>query len=441
MKLSSKTLYYFSIAIIIVLLVTALFTSLAFRASLSSYLAASVEEQFRNKAEEISYLYSYNRGLDSFQLKQYAKKQNINIRIFNNDKDLIAEFYGIKTDENKDNKLLKKDFMLKDPYGNNLGIMELSYLENFYLYNNSINIFYKNLTSYYGIIIVIAVLLGYLMMSYFTNKLVRPIKNINEVTKSIRSGDYINIDEDFNIYEIDELVDNLNFLSDSLSKEESRRLNYAQDIAHELRTPLTNLLLHLEGIRDEIIQADPQTIDMLISEVNRLNHMVNNLHLSFNKVEKPSDLVLEELQLSSIIEPIIKSFKPKFDEKNIQIIKSFDHKAKAKIDKDKFTQVINNLISNSIKAVDVNGIIEVIISDYANKVIVVVKDNGVGIAQKDLDHIFDRFYRVDSARNRKTGGSGLGLAISKSYIELMNGKIVANSTEKKGSEFIISLNK
>lgn len=441
MKLSSKILSYFSIAIIIVLVITAIFTSLAFRSSLTSYLSASVEEQFRNKAEEISSLYSYSQGLDSFQLSQYAKKQNINIRIYNRDGALLAEFYGIKEDQQSDKKLLKKDFNLEDTYGNPLGIMQLSYLENFYLYNNSINIFYKTLSRYYGVIIVIAILLGLLMMSYFTNKLVRPIKNINEVTKTIRNGDYTSIKEKYNVYEIDELADNLNFLSDSLSKQENRRLSYAQDIAHELRTPLTNLLLHLEGIRDEIIDANPQTINMLIGEVNRLNHMVDNLHLSFNKLEEPGDLKLENTQLSALLKPVVDSFKPKLDEKNIELIEEFDDSAYALIDRDKFTQVINNLISNSIKAVDEDGKIQVIISNYPNKVVIVVKDNGIGIAKKDLDHIFERFYRVDSDRNRQTGGSGLGLAISKNYIELMGGKIIANSTEKKGSEFIISLNK
>lgn len=441
MKLSSKILSYFSIAIVIVLIVTAVFTSLAFRSSLGSYLSASVEEEFQNKAKEISSLYTINNGLNSIQLSQYAKNQNINIKVFNSNKKLIAEFYGIQNQENDDIKLLKKVFNLEDERGNYLGMMELSYLENFYLYNNSVKIFYNNLTKYYGIIIVLAVILGLLMMTYFTNKLVKPIKQMNEVTKDIKNGNYVRVDEKYDVYEIDELVDNLNFLSNTLSLQENHRLNYAQDIAHELRTPLTNLLLHLEGIRDEIIEADPKTIEMLISEVNRLNYMVNNLHLSFDKLDDSSKLNIQKIYLSGLIEQIASSFKPKLDAKNIELKKDFDDKAFAMIDKDKFTQVINNLLSNAIKAVDINGKIDLIISNYPNRVVIVVKDNGVGISEDDLKHIFERFYRVDSARNRETGGHGLGLSITKSYVELMGGKIVANSKENKGSEFIISFKK
>lgn len=441
MKLSSKVLSYFSIAIVIVLIVTAVFTSIAFRTSLDSYLSASVEEEFQNKANEISSLYAINNGLNSIQLSQYAKNQNINIKVFNTERKLIAEFYGIQNKENDEIRLLKKIFNLEDENANQLGMMELSYLENFYVYNNSIKIFYNNLTKYYAIIIVLSIFFGLLMISYFTNKLVRPIKEMNELTKSIKNGNYISVKEKYDVYEVDELVDNLNFLSNTLSLQENHRLNYAQDIAHELRTPLTNLLLHLEGIRDEIIDADPKTIEMLISEVNRLNHMVNNLHLSFDKLNDSSNLNIQKIYLSELMEQIISSFKPKLDEKNIELTKSFDDKAFAMIDRDKFTQVINNLLSNAIKAVNYDGKISVITSDYPNRVVIVIKDDGAGISEKDLKHIFDRFYRVDSARNRKTGGHGLGLAITKSYVELLGGNIVANSKENEGSEFIISFKK
>lgn len=441
MKLSSKVLSYFSIAIVIVLIVTAVFTSIAFRTSLDSYLSASVEEEFQNKANEISSLYAINNGLNSIQLSQYAKNQNINIKVFNTERKLIAEFYGIQNKENDEIRLLKKIFNLEDENGNQLGMMELSYLENFYVYNNSIKIFYNNLTKYYAIIIVLSIFFGLLMISYFTNKLVRPIKEMNELTKSIKNGNYISVKEKYDVYEVDELVDNLNFLSNTLSLQENHRLNYAQDIAHELRTPLTNLLLHLEGIRDEIIDADPKTIEMLISEVNRLNHMVNNLHLSFDKLNDSSNLNIQKIYLSELMEQIISSFKPKLDEKNIELTKSIDDKAFAMIDRDKFTQVINNLLSNAIKAVNYDGKISVITSDYPNRVVIVIKDDGAGISEKDLKHIFDRFYRVDSARNRKTGGHGLGLAITKSYVELLGGNIVANSKENEGSEFIISFKK
>ena len=438
MKLSNKILQYFAIAIIIVLLVTGISTSIAFRSALSSYLSANVEEEFNNKANELSSLYSVKNSINSSQLAQYAKNQKINIRLFDINKELVAEFYGINNVENNQNKLLSKNFDLEDVNGNKLGIIELSYLENLYLYNNSITMFYRSLTTTYAIIIVLAILSALLMMSYFSSKLVKPISEMNNFTQEIKKGNYTSIKDDYNIYEIDELSRNLNYLSNTLSLQENHRLSYAQDIAHELRTPLTNLLLHLEGIRDEIIQADPKTIELLISEVNRLNKMVNNLHLSFDKRNETGELKMENANISSILDQTISSFKPKLDEKNITLSKAYKENINLQIDIDKFSQVINNLISNAIKAVENNGQIKIKIDQYPNRTVLSIADNGIGISEKDIKHIFERFFRVDSARNRTTGGHGLGLAIVKSNIELMGGNITVNSKENRGTEFIIT---
>lgn len=280
--------------------------------------------------------------------------------------------------------------------------------------------------------------MGFLIVMYFSKRIVSPISEMNEFTKKLKSGDYNLSIKKYDTYELDELSRNLNYLSNTLSLQENYRVSYAQDIAHELRTPLTNLLLHLEGIRDEIIEADPQVINLLINEVNRLNSMVNNLQISFNDGDKKLELDMTSVDVSDLINQTIASFKPKLEDKNINLTLNFPEDFNIVLDKDKFIQVINNLISNAIKAVDENGEITITGTKFKNRSVINIKDNGVGIPKENIKQIFDRFYRVNNDRNRKTGGHGLGLTITKTFVELMGGNIKVNSVLGKGSEFILT---
>jgi two-component system sensor histidine kinase VicK len=109
------------------------------------------------------------------------------------------------------------------------------------------------------------------------------------------------------------------------------------------------------------------------------------------------------------------------------------------IDQDKFMQVVDNIMNNAIKYSPDGGVITARLLETHNHVILSITDQGLGIPQKDIGHVFDRFYRVDKARSRKQGGTGLGLAISKEVVEALGGRIWVDSLEGKGSTFYISL--
>lgn len=440
MKLSNKILYYFTISIFIVIILSVLITSITFRATIDSYLEAQVNEQFTKIANDISSIYSIGPTLDNRSLAYYSENQNINIKVYDNTDSLIAEFYGLQENEIPEKRLVSKEFALVNAAGVKIGNIQISYFENLYLYNQSINNFYVSMARSYAIIIIISLIMGVLIVMFFSKRIVSPISEMNEFTKKLKSGEYNSYNKNYNTYELDELSRNLNYLSNTLSLQENYRVNYAQDIAHELRTPLTNLLLHLEGIRDEIIGTDPQVINLLISEVNRLNSMVNNLQISFNDGDKKLELDMQFVNVAQLIEQAVASFKPKFEDKEINISINCPENFNMLLDRDKFIQVINNLISNAIKAVDNNGNITITGSKFKNRSVINIKDDGAGIDKTNIKHIFERFYRVDNDRNRKTGGHGLGLTITKTFIELMGGNIRVNSIVGKGTEFIITFN-
>lgn len=440
MKLSKRILTYFSISITIVFLITVVSTSLSFRASLNSYLVSNIKQEFNNLSKELADLYSSNPKLDSRDLANYASDKAISIQIYNNDSNLVAEFNGIKNLEDKAS-LVSESYRLVNETGRVLGTMQLSYLEDLSQYNESASLFYRNMNRSYAITIIVSILLLYFLILYYSKKIEKPIAEINEFTNSLKEGNYGDLENKYNIFELDELANSLNFLSSALRDQEEYMLSYAQDISHELRTPLTNLQLHLEGIKDDIIEADEQTIELLLDEIKRLNKMVDRLNTSFTKKPKLDQFSFEDVEIVKLINQSISGFKPKLDKKEVTVNLSGPDDLVMRLDKDKFTQVINNLLSNAIKAIDQKGHIDIIINSYKNRNVIIVKDDGVGINKEDIGHIFKRFYRADSARNRENGGHGLGLTLVNNYVTNMNGKILVNSKPGQGAEFIMTFPK
>ncbi len=442
MKLKTKIFNTLVINICITLILSSLFINILFKTTLNSFVESQRETEFNKIAEDISTItYLQNGPISSSTLKLYAKNESININIYDNKNKLQAEFYGIKEPEYKNSNYITKKFSLVNKTGQNYGYIEIGYMEDTYLYNKSISLFYNKTIKYYGFALVISLLFGFIISLLFSKKITDPIMEINKATKRIRSGEYDGKIKEYNIYEIEELSNNLTYLANTLKLQEELRSNYAEDIAHELRTPLTNLQLHLEGIKDQVIELDEDIVLLLINEVKRLNSMVDGLQNTFNDSSKMLELNIEKFNLAEEILSVSNSFRPAMDDKNIHLHLDLDNDLELVTDKDKLHHVLNNLISNAIKAIDENGNVTIISKDYHNRIVLTIQDDGVGIPAKDLPHIFDRFYRVDSARNSNAGGHGLGLAITKTYTDLMEANITVHSMPQKGTEFTITFRK
>lgn len=441
MKLSKKILDNIFISIIITIFLSLLASNFVFKRSINEYYNSQFNEQLNQMATDISHLKTAYGSIDGFQLQDYASSKNLNIIIYDKDGNIIEKFDGLVMPENKNEKLIKSDINLKNTKGENIGKISFLYYENTLSINKSIDSFYKNTISSYAFIAIFSVAIGILLSYLFAKKISGPIDELNKNTKAIISSKADISFKKYNIYEIDELSSNLNVLNKTLSLQEQYRSDYAQDIAHELRTPLTNLLLHLEGIRDEIIDADKDTINTLVAEVKRLNKMVENLHSSFSSTNKLMKANIKSINISELLNTIIESFHPLMDEKSLKANKNIVENVIILTDEDKFTQIISNLLTNAIKASDENQQIDISLVDYNNRITIIIKDYGCGISEENQKHIFERFFRVDNARNRANGGHGLGLSIVKNFVDLLGGEIKVSSKIEKGSEFILTLKK
>lgn len=227
------------------------------------------------------------------------------------------------------------------------------------------------------------------------------------------------------------------------------RREFVSNVSHELRTPLTSVRSYIEALSEGIDDAETEAhfFNVAQKETDRMIRMINDL-LNLSRMDSGRvKLNLELVNLNELFNYILNRFDMILDgndeqkpQKNYTIKREFTAKDLwVELDTDRFTQVIDNIMNNAIKYSPDGGVITCRMLESNNQVILSISDQGLGIPRKDLNHVFDRFFRVDKARSRAQGGTGLGLAISKEVIEMHQGKIWADSIEGKGSTFYISL--
>ena len=228
-------------------------------------------------------------------------------------------------------------------------------------------------------------------------------------------------------------------------KEERERRLFVSNVSHELRTPLTSVKSYLEAL-DEGALTEPVAPDFIkvsLDETNRMMRMVTDL-LHLSRIDNAtSHLDVELINFTAFITFILNRFdkmKSQDEEKKYELVRDYPITSVwIEIDTDKMTQVIDNILNNSIKYSPDGGKITVNMKTTDDQMILSISDQGLGIPKEDLPKIFDRFYRVDKARSRAQGGTGLGLAIAKEIIKQHKGFIWAKSEYGKGSTFTIVL--
>jgi len=230
-------------------------------------------------------------------------------------------------------------------------------------------------------------------------------------------------------------------MASELQKLDEQRKIMIADIAHELRTPMTNLKGYIEGWSDGIIKPDNETLQILNYQVNTLSKIIDDLSTLSLAESGMLSLNISDFDLNNKISEIINNFKLRSKSKNINIINNINSDITINYDPQRFTQIVTNILNNSILATDNGGQVSFNTSIDKNNLILEIVDNGTGIPKEELPYLFDRFYRTDKSRNRQSGGSGLGLSIVKYLIESHNGTIKINSELSKGTEVLIYIKK
>ncbi|EAC9873222.1 two-component system histidine kinase PnpS [Listeria monocytogenes] len=227
---------------------------------------------------------------------------------------------------------------------------------------------------------------------------------------------------------------------------ENVRSEFVTNVSHELKTPVTALKGFAETLLDGAMYDEvllKKFLTIIKEESDRLHRLIMDI-LALSRIEQ--NPVAENVELVDVDEVIEQSARTIFEmatEKNIRV--TIPEKTSASVmietDRDKLQQIIINLLSNAINYTPVDGKVEVKLIEQGAEVIIEVTDNGIGIPAKDIDRVFERFYRVDKARSRHSGGTGLGLSIVKHLVENCGGRIEVESQEEVGSTFRVTLPK
>ncbi|MCO5388807.1 MAG: cell wall metabolism sensor histidine kinase WalK [Desulfosporosinus sp.] len=288
---------------------------------------------------------------------------------------------------------------------------------------------------------IVSLTIAFLIGIILSRRLSRPILTITEASISIANGQkHVTVPTDTRIKEINQLGKTFNKMSSKVEANEERMKEFVANVSHELRSPLTSIKGFIEALIDNkgrTPEVQQRFLTIINDETDRLSHLVNDL-LILSRSDAGSYLEPEDVELKDFIENVITGFRSRAEENSItmQVI-SIEDRVYLKIDINSLHQIIANLVDNALKYSPQGGNVSISIAESENMISISIRDSGLGIPEKDLPHIWDRFYRVDKDRSRETGGTGLGLAIIKQLTEKNGGQVEVESALGKGSIFCV----
>jgi two-component system, OmpR family, sensor histidine kinase BaeS len=273
--------------------------------------------------------------------------------------------------------------------------------------------------------------------------LTRPVREVVKGTQALTGGNYSARVPVRGSDELSQLSEDLNTLAKTLDQNQTARQQWIADISHELRTPLAIMRGELEAVQDGIRPLNAETLDSLHQEVVHLNTLVNDLHeLSLSDI---GSLIYkkEPLNLSEVLDSCVEKHGPLAHKHNLTVtlkIDSTEPDQELMIvgDPDRLLQLFDNLLQNSCRYTHSGGEVHVHAYEDGGHILVAWYDSAPGVSDKDLEHLFDRLYRVEMSRNRAKGGSGLGLAICQNIVNAHEGSIAASHSPLGGLKLTIA---
>jgi len=285
----------------------------------------------------------------------------------------------------------------------------------------------------------VALLCSLVVGGLLAKRISKPVIKMAHIATEIADGNYaIRFDGESNINELDKLVTSVNYMASSLEKQEGLRKRLTTDVAHELRTPLTAVSSHLEAMIEGVWKPTPERLGSCFEEIGRISGLISDLERLARVENENLNLEKADVNLLSLASSVASNFERESVKKNISILVE-GTESHVNADKDRLNQVLTNLISNAVKYSAESCKIIVKVTENEQNGLLIVEDNGIGIPEKDLPFIFERFYRTDQSRSRLTGGAGIGLAIVKSIVTAHGGTVTVESSEGSGSRFTIAL--
>ncbi len=271
-------------------------------------------------------------------------------------------------------------------------------------------------------------------------RVTKPLRAMSAAARRIAAGDYdVRVERPADD-ELAALADDVNTLGAALAETERRRTRLLGEVAHEMRTPLTIIDGYVEGMIDGILPAEPEQLGKVSDEVRRLRRLSDDVSALSRAEEGRLGLVRETLDVRMLVGGVVERLRAQAEDVGIRLTTVLPTEScAAYVDGDRIGQVITNLIGNALRATEAGGWIEAAVSASADEVTIRVVDSGEGLAEAELQRIFERFYRVPGRRGGGSG-SGIGLTIARGIVRAHGGELTAASEGPGyGSVFTVTL--
>ena len=276
---------------------------------------------------------------------------------------------------------------------------------------------------------------------YFSRRIQSSIAHVADAAADIAAGDYQSRVDDPGLgVEFSTLTATYNTLADRLEATDATRRRMLADLAHEMRTPLATIDAHLEAVEDGVRDLDSTTLGVLTASTRRLRRLAEDMGAVSRAEEGNLQLHTATVDATTLASRAADAAQPRYAERSVTLTTDLQPAGQVAVDPDRIGQVLGNLLDNALRHTPNGGSVTVGCRRTGRYVEYTVTDTGDGIAADHLPHLFDRFYRADTARDRHHGGSGIGLAIAKALVQAHGGGIHATSTGPgHGATFTVRL--
>jgi signal transduction histidine kinase len=286
--------------------------------------------------------------------------------------------------------------------------------------------------------VLIAVLLAAFLGGLLARKITLPLERLAQAATSIAQG---NLEPraavDSNITELHRLEQTFNHMAENLRQSDEAKKAFIADVTHELRTPLTVIKGTIETLEDGALDDTEGRVPLLTSmarETDRLIRLVNELLVLTRADAGALQLNRQPLDLEELVRARCEHFAQLAARRGVALNRRVDGQSALLVgDSDRLSQVLDNILDNAIRHSPENSTVTIALGQANDRLECAVSDQGTGIPAQQLPFIFERFYRVDAARDRRDGGTGLGLAIARTLIHAQGGTIQAQSVEGQGT--------
>jgi two-component system, OmpR family, sensor histidine kinase BaeS len=446
--LRAKLLFYLLLVSMSGIVLVSMFVQGGFEESFQSYLDTNRKEQIRRVEEELKKEYNekgFFTGETAFYIMhEHGMMDQLFYLIYDETGELIIDSTSIrgllKELGISGNKLSEENFQTQS-YSIHLKDKKIGKMTVFYpieLIDAESN-FLKAIQQYIIVAVALTILLSFIMSILFSRKLTEGFQKLSLGAKSLKQHQLdIEIPLDDLSEEMKDLAISFNELAKSLAKEERLRKQFTWDLAHELRTPLATLRSQIEAYQDGIWEPTPQRLQQSHEELMRLVRLVNELEKLLAAENPQIRLEKVNLEPSKLLLRMYEAFSLSFKQKGVELlVKPADLISGFEGDRDRVIQILTNIINNALKYTPEGNSVTLSVIESEDMVGFSIEDEGTGIPEEDIQHVFERFYRGDKSRDRKTGGIGIGLSIVKALVDAHHGKIHIKSQLGHGTNVTI----